>query len=97
LLKSGYKILDLNIRYKNHEVDIVALDQTTDEVDFVEVKTLSSDDYGHPSQRVDHKKISSLHKFAWVYLKTKQLEQDFRFDIMTISPSGIEHFENITW
>lgn len=97
LLKSGFKILDFNIRYKNHEVDLVVLDQSTNEIVFVEVKTLSSDEYGHPSQKVDHKKISSLNKFAWVYLKTKRLEQDFRFDIMTVSPSGIEHFENVTW
>ncbi len=75
----------------------MALDTKTNEIVFVEVKTCSSDSYGHPSQRVDHKKIASLNKFAWVYLKTKRLEQDFRFDIMTVSPNGIEHFENITW
>lgn len=97
LLESGYLILDLNIRYKNHEVDLVALDLKTDEIVFVEVKASSSIGYGHPSQKVDRRKLASLQQAAWAYLKSRRLAQDFRFDIITVNPSGIEHFENVTW
>lgn len=93
----NYDILDINIRVKNSEVDLVAFDREFDEVVFVEVKARASADFGHPSGAVDQRKLSSMNRVARNYIKSKRLDKDFRFDIITLTPQGVEHFENVTW
>jgi len=86
-----------NFALKGGEIDIVALDPVQDEVVFVEVKTRGSDDFGHPSKAVHQKKTRNLKRTALYYIDRFQIENDYRFDIITISPYGLEHFENITF
>lgn len=99
LSNHGYRILDSNVSFNNHEIDLVALDSQLSEVVFVEVKTRFSDEYGHPSHAVDRSKLRNMQYVADWYRRLKKLENDFRFDIITvISDTGeIEHFENVTW
>ena len=97
LTNKNYQILDINIRIKNNEVDIIALDKSYDEVVFIEVKTRNTDFYGNPSSAVNNKKIASMNMVACAYLRDKRLQKDYRFDIITVTPAGVEHFENISW
>jgi len=100
LLAKNYQILAQNIRLGLNEIDIIALDREFDELVFIEVKTRDSADFGHPNQAVKFKKIASMRKVAQTYLKKLRLQNDYRFDIITVigkNGNNIEHFENITW
>jgi putative endonuclease len=98
LTKHGYSILDRNCRYKLHELDIVALDPQLDEVVFVEVKTRSSGEFGEASIAVGRKKVLSMIKTAEIYMKENDLtDKDYRFDIITIVGTKINHYPNVTW
>lgn len=76
---------------------MVALDLAHDELVFVEVKTRSSGQWGNPSLAVDRRKLKAMEKAAIHYLQAKRLNRDFRFDVISLLPNKIDHFENITW
>ena len=98
----GYRILDRN--YSNYfgEIDIIA--RKGSYVVFVEVKTRKSDDFGRPSDAVNHSKQLKIIKTADSYIVEKELDADFRFDIIEVmyKPSvfggfktyKINHIEN---
>jgi len=96
LQTQNYQILDRNYRFKHLEIDIVALDLNLDEIVFVEVKTRSQAQYGHPSLSATSKKIANLTRAALVYLEKNSIAKDFRFDIISLLPKKLEHFKNVT-
>lgn len=79
------------------EIDIVALDQKQDELVLVEVKTRTNEGFGDPSKSVNYKKLRAMRKAVPGILKHFSLEKDYRFDIISVLPQKIEHFENVTW
>lgn len=105
----NYQIINKNIRVKNNEIDIVALDQDNNEIVFIEVKTRSSNSFGSPALAVSKLKLKSMTFVARHFLKQNYCNMDYRFDIIAITYFGensahnkgtkpkIEHFENITW
>ncbi len=97
LKSKGYTILELNVRYRQAEVDIVALDTKYNEVVFVEVKTRTERFYGHPSDAINRVKLKKLQSVARSYCYLKRLRQDYRFDSISILPHSIDHYENISW
>jgi len=97
LQKLGYRVLTNNLVYGHSELDLVCFDSSNHEVVFVEVKTRSQTICGHPSQAVKHKQLRSLDRVARKYLQVNKLDFDYRFDIVTVLPSKIEHFQNVTW
>jgi len=97
LQQHGYIIRDTNWRAGQEEIDIVALDTATDEIVFVEVKTRQSNFSGDPSDQVDARKLQAQVRAGYCYCRQKELENDFRFDIVSVLPDEITHYENITW
>ena len=97
LIKKDYQILESNLRFKNHEIDIIAFDKKYQEIIFIEVKTRFNQDFGNPSLAVKNKKLYSLNKAAQVYLKNKKINKNYRFDIISVTSNKIEHFENVSW
>ena len=99
LQRLGYKILARGRRLASGELDLVALDGRT--IVFVEVKTRTSEDVGHPADAVDADKQRRLTRLAVTFLKRHGLlEYPSRFDVVAITwpdsrgrPS-IEHFKN---
>ncbi len=75
----------------------MALDAELDEVVFIEVKTRSHPFYGDPSHAVGRDKLRSMQYVAAVFRRERHLDKDYRFDIISILPGQIEHFENVTW
>lgn len=66
LVQRGYEIVDRNWRCSHGELDIIA---ATDEIlAFVEVKTRSSVEYGHPFEAIDERKRRRLWRLAnaWI-------------------------------
>lgn len=99
LRRQGYQILSRNCRSQWGEIDIIARDG--DWIVFVEVKTRSSQNTGHPAEAVHQRKQRQLTKLALAWLKRRRLlNHRARFDVVAILwPDGaatphIEHFAN---
>jgi putative endonuclease len=82
LAEKGYKILNVNWRNRKAEIDIIAMDGDT--LVFVEVKTRQSNLYGDPENAVDLKKKRRLIHAANAYVSKYRIENDARFDIISI-------------
>jgi putative endonuclease len=99
LRKLGYIVVAHGHRDNIGEIDLVAVDGRT--VVFVEVKTRTSHDAGHPADAVDTTKQMRLTRLALAYLKRHDLlECTARFDVVAVTwPDGrgqptIEHYKN---
>ena len=99
LRRLGYVIVARGHRDSIGELDLVAVDGRT--VVFIEVKTRTSHDAGHPADAVDEAKQRRLTRLALSYLKRHDLlECSARFDVVAITwPAGrgqptLEHFQN---
>src|SRR5207245_8905823 len=81
------------------EIDLIAVEGRT--VVFIEVKTRTSHDAGHPAAAVDEKKQRRLTRLALSYMKRHDLlECAARFDVIAVTwpddhgQPTIEHFQN---
>jgi putative endonuclease len=98
LRKLGYVIVARGHRDNIGEIDLVAVDGRT--VVFIEVKTRTTHDAGHPADAVDEAKQRRLTRLALSYLKRHDLlECSARFDVVAVTwPSrgrpAVEHFKN---
>jgi len=90
-------ILETNVRYRNNEIDIVAVDKKLNEIAFIEVKTRTGSFFGEPSLAVDSRKLRSMRLVAQAFLKRRLLDNDYRFDIISVLPGSIEHLINVSW
>jgi putative endonuclease len=99
LKQQGYLIVGRSARDRIGEIDLVAVDDKT--VVFVEVKTRTSHDRGHPAEAVDANKQRQLTRVALSYLRRHDLlEHRARFDVVAITwpaekkKPTIEHIVN---
>src|SRR6476646_6473805 len=97
--KLGYVILARGHHDNIGEIDLIAVDGRT--VVFIEVKTRTSHDAGHPADAVDEKKQQRLTRLALSYMKRHDLlECAARFDVVAVTwPTDsnrptVEHFQN---
>jgi putative endonuclease len=97
LARRGYIIVARGQRGQIGELDLVAVDGRT--VVFVEVKTRTTQDAGHPADAVDEAKQRQLTRLALAFLQRHDLlEAKSRFDVVAITwPADgrrpqIEHF-----
>ena len=95
----GWKILDKNFHYSRYaEIDIVAKDKDT--IVFVEVKTRSTTNFGHPFEAVNHTKLENIFKAGLAWLNTtKEPHKNFRIDIISVLGKEnpiIQHLKNIS-
>lgn len=98
LMTLGFEIIDSNWHYsKNCEIDIIAKDKNT--LVFVEVKTRSSLNFGHPLEAIDQKKIKKIYIAALAYLEQTKIDyKNYRIDAISIIGTKnpeIEHIKNI--
>lgn len=96
----GYRIMHTNWRCGRAEVDLIADQQGT--IIFVEVKTRSSIDYGHPEDFVSYKKEKQLEFASSAYIEMTQHQGEIRFDIIAIVFENkhlykINHIEDAFW
>ena len=99
LRRRGYRILARKLRTRFGELDLIARDGGT--IVFVEVKTRSTNQAGHPTEAITPAKQRRLTQLALAFLKRHGLlEHRVRFDVVSIvwssesrSPT-LEHFPN---
>jgi putative endonuclease len=97
LEEKKYKILVKNFRYQKAEIDIIA--SHNNQIIVVEVKARGTDIFMEPQEAVTKKKIKSLVMAADFFMKDRALDQEVRFDIISVLPdkSGklqITHLED---
>ena len=99
LKRRGYRILARHHDSPLGELDIIAVDRRT--IVFVEVKTRSSSDAGHPTEAIDDRKQRRMTQAAVAWLKTQGLlNYSARFDVVAITwpdDAGrptVEHYVN---
>ncbi|MBI5241293.1 MAG: YraN family protein [Elusimicrobia bacterium] len=85
----GMRILARNFRSRCGEIDLVAQDGET--VVFVEVRSRSSDAFGSAQETVTAAKRRRIIRTALVYAQSRGLDAPLRFDVVAISPRGLEH------
>lgn len=98
LQKLGYKIIESNWHYsKNAEIDIIAEDKNT--IVFIEVKTRTSLNYGHPFEAISQAKINKINSAILAYLSVNDRKySSYRFDgiaIIGLKNPTIEHIKNL--
>ena len=87
----GYTVLARNWRAGRLEIDLIV--QRDNLVAFVEVKSASSKQFGHPAERVDEKKTINITRAARQFIEQKKVDNcDLRFDVVTFINGQIEHF-----
>ena len=84
LKNKGYDILHRNFVASGNELDIVAFDYSTNQIVFVEVKTLSDDCFQMPYQEVNMKKQKKIIRAANSYLIRYNIDKEARFDVISI-------------
>ena len=79
----GYTLLHSNWRHRNWEIDLIATRNNM--LHFIEVKTATSLQFGHPEEKVDLKKIRYLISAAEEYLYQYPQWQRIQFDVLAIT------------
>lgn len=92
LKRQGYKILERNFRCPFGEVDIIA--QKGDVTAFTEVKTRTNDNYGEPNEAVGRERQKRYKNCVRFYFANREIDCTVRFDIIEVTPKGINHIEN---
>jgi putative endonuclease len=87
----GFEILDQSWQAGHREIDLIT--RKGNLIIFVEVKSASTQAFGHPVERVDKTKIRRLCSAAQQYLLAKNIEGvDLRFDVVTFVQGKLEHY-----
>jgi putative endonuclease len=85
LMRAGLRILQRNWRCRYGELDIIACDDATRTVVFVEVKTRTGDGYGGLAHAVTPRKVRRLRRLAALWLAG----QDERWAAIRIDVIGV--------
>ncbi|HBW87101.1 MAG TPA: hypothetical protein DEF82_10295 [Crocinitomicaceae bacterium] len=98
LTELGFNVLDKNVKLRKNEIDLVAIDNVTQELVVVEVKTRQTAEIGPPWKAVTRaKQRQIIHVANWL-VKERQIDRDVRFDIISIVHNSyrteIEHLRN---
>lgn len=83
LERNGYEIIHRNWRYSFYEIDIIA--KRGKKLHFIEVKTLSSNNYGPPEQSVTKRKFKFLQRAVDEYLQRYPGFKWIQYDIVSIT------------
>ncbi len=84
LSAKGYRIVQRNYFAFKVEIDLIALDESTNQIVFIEVKTLQNDYFQQPYEEVNLKKQRNIIKAADIYLRRHNIEKEARFDVISI-------------
>ena len=102
LREKGYQVIESNYRCPHGEIDIIARDR--DFLVFVEVRTRTSLDFGHPEESITHTKKERLRQVALHYRQDREdLTPSWRIDVVCIEldhqarPKRIELIEDAVW
>ncbi len=82
LQQQGFTILHRNWKHSYFELDVIAFKEAV--LHFIEVKTRTTDTYGHPEEGVTAKKLERLMHAGEEYLDQHQEWKRIQYDILSI-------------
>jgi|APLak6261702414_1056262.scaffolds.fasta_scaffold01909_3 putative endonuclease len=82
LLEQGFTILHRNWKHSYFELDVIA--EKEDILHFIEVKTRTTDTYGHPEEAVTAKKLERLMNAGEEFLNLYPVWERIQYDILSI-------------
>lgn len=82
LTRLGYTLLEQNWRHRRAEIDLILMDGPT--LVFVEVKTRSTDAFGHPLEFVRKRQTDLLSSAASAYMEAIDHDWELRFDLVSV-------------
>ena len=83
LINNGYEVLYLNWRHSHYEIDVIATRNKV--LHFIEVKTRTNIQFGHPEESVSKKKFSHLMTAAEEFMFRYPRWQRVQYDILSIT------------
>ena len=84
LKKKGYRILEKNFRSKLGEIDVIA--EQAGVIVFIEVKTRSDHEFGHPFDALTPTKQKKIIQTAQSFLVQKRIsDKPMRFDVVALT------------
>ncbi len=97
LNSQNYQIIGTNTRSKYGEIDIIAIDYSTAELAFVEVKTRSSKAFGSLRETITYTKRQKIIKTALTFLNTttKNIPRRWRIDLIGIQLDSKYKFQDL--
>ena len=85
LQQKGWYIRHRDWHYGHRDVDIVAIDEDSSILLFVEVKTRSTELFGFPAEAIDLEKQNNILRTASAYIRTFRMYHcDVRYDTISI-------------
>lgn len=84
LINNGFIILERNWRFSRAEIDIIAKEEATKLLVFVEVKSKTYVSFGEPESSVNIKKQRLITDAAAAYMEFIGYDWEIRFDIVSI-------------
>jgi putative endonuclease len=96
LARRGYRILERNFRGMRGEIDVIAEDEGSGDLVFVEVKTRRGSSYGLPEEAITFRKRQKLLQVAAYYLDLHdQADRAWRIDVVAVQMSQRGQLEEI--
>ena len=96
LIQNNYSILEKNYRYRKAEVDLIV--QKNNTLIAVEIKTRSTDFFGHPVLFLKPKQQQRIVEAVNYYVQQNNLDVEVRFDVIGIVKKKgrfeIQHLKN---
>ncbi len=93
LQKRGYKIIAHREQILRGDIDIIALYKRT--VVFVEVRSKTNTEHGHPAETIDARKQRRICMLANAFIQQHRLEAySFRLDVITVLFSNSIEVQN---
>lgn len=91
LKNEGYEILERNFRWQKAEIDIIA--EFKGKIIIAEVKARANSIFMEPQEAVNKRKIRNLILAADFYLSSKGIDQEIRFDIISVLRTASGHLQ----
>lgn len=97
LNSQNYQIIETNFYSRYGEIDIIAIDYTTNELAFVEVKTRTTITFGLPAEALTRTKRQRIIKTALTFLNvtTKNIPRRWRIDLIGIQLDSKYKFQDL--
>lgn len=102
LQKHGLIMTAENFRVYGGEIDLIVRDPKSDEIVFVEVKTLSNAIRAYPEEQITRKKLQALYFTAGEYARLHRIRR-WRLDVVAVTldtknpaASEVKHWRDVS-
>lgn len=95
LINKGWQFITQNFHSRNGEIDLIFLDGVI--LCFIEVKTRTNQNSGHPEEAITAAKLANIRKTAQYFLLKNPQYQDhqLRIDVAAIENQSLHYYKNV--